>query len=87
MGPTVEAPVGRSNSRLLNTLFIRGRHLCINTIITSQSYKAISPIVRKNITELVVFRLRSSIDLDAWIEELSAVYDKKTLYNMYTLLN
>jgi hypothetical protein len=72
-----------SPTSLLNTLFIRGRHMMISTIVTSQSYKAISSIVRRNITEISIFRLRNTSDLDAWIDELSAVYDKKTLLQMY----
>ena len=72
-----------SPTSLLNTLFIRGRHAMISTIITSQSYKSISSIVRRNITEISIFRLRNSSDLFAWIEELSAVYDKNTLLEMY----
>ena len=52
---------------------------------STQVYKVISPIVRKNLTHLFVFRLRNAADLEAWIEELSAVYDKKTLHQLYNL--
>ena len=31
------------------------------------------------------FRLRNAADLEAWSEELPAVYDKKTLHQLYTL--
>ena len=31
------------------------------------------------------FRLRNANDLEAWIEELSAVYDKKTLHQLYSI--
>ena len=75
-----------SSNSLLNSLYIRGRHLCISTIASTQGYKCISPLIRKNITELFIFRLRNSSDLYAWIEELSAVYDKDTLYNMYKMV-
>ena len=34
---------------------------------------------------LFVFRLRNAADLEAWIEELTAVYEKKTLHQVYTL--
>ena len=44
-----------------------------------------SPIVRKNITHLYVFRLRNQADLDAWADELSAAYDKKTVLQLYRL--
>ena len=69
--------VTRQN-KLLHQLYIRGRHQCISTTTSTQVYTAISPHVRKRLTHLFVFRLRNAADLEAWIEELSAVYDKKT---------
>jgi hypothetical protein len=57
----------------------------ISTITATQVFKAISPIVRKNLTDLYIFRLRNQADLDAIIEEVSAVYDKKTLMKLYRL--
>lgn len=74
-----------SSNSLLNTLYIRGRHLAISTITTSQSYKAISSIIRKNITEIYIFRLRNFFDLQAFIEELSAIYEKEVLYELYKM--
>ena len=55
----------------------------ISTITSTQVWKQISPIVRNNITHLFVCRLRSYGDLEGTIEELSAVYDKKTLLQLY----
>ena len=72
-------------SKLLHKLYIRGRYQCISTITATQVCKATSPIVRKNVTPLFVFRLRNQADLDGRIEELSAVYDKKTLHQLYGL--
>ena len=66
-------------------MHIRGRHQCISTITSTQVYKVIRPVVRKNLTHLFVFRLRNANDLEAWIEELSAVYDKKTLHQLYSI--
>ena len=74
-----------SPTSLLNTLYIRGRHLCINTICTSQSYKAISSIVRRNITEIFIFRLRNNSDLEAILDEMSAISDKTNLLEMYRM--
>ena len=45
------------HSRLLNQLYIRGRHNCISTITSTQKYKAISNIIRINITEIMIFKL------------------------------
>ena len=51
----------------------------ISTITATQVYKAVSPVIRKNMTHLFFHRLRNCADLQATIEEMSAVYDPKTL--------
>ena len=66
-------------SQLLHQLYIRGRHYMISTITSTQVYKQISPIVKKNMNHLFIHRLRNYGDLESIVEELSAVYDKKTL--------
>ena len=55
----------------------------ISTIVATQKFVAIHPIIRTNATELYVYRLRNQKDLDAFLEELSALYDKKTLLKLY----
>ena len=55
----------------------------ISTIVSTQKFNAIHPIIRTNATELYVYRLRNQKDLDAFLEELSALYDKKTLLKLY----
>ena len=71
------------NSKLLHSLFTRGRHSMISTIVSTQKFVAIHPIIRTNATELFVYRLRNQKDLDAFLEELSALYDKRTLLKLY----
>jgi len=78
-----DSPEFTRKSQLLHQLYIRGRHQFISTITATQVFKAISPIVRKNITDLYVFRLRNYADLEGIIEEVSALYDKRTLMDMY----
>ena len=70
-------------SKLLHALYTRGRHNMISTITATQKFNAIHPIIRVNATELYVYRLRNYKDLDTFIEEVSAVYDKKTLLELY----
>ena len=70
-------------SKLLHSLYTRGRHACISTVTATQKFTAISPIIRVNATELYVYRLRSGQDLDTLINEVSALIDKKTLLNIY----
>ena len=48
-------------------------------------FNALSPIIRKNITELYVYRLRNNNDLESLIDELSALCDKKTLLELYNM--
>ena len=78
-------PTFTRNSQLLHSLYIRGRHTFISTITATQVYKAISPIIRKNITDLYIFRLRNYADMEAWLEEMAAIYDKKTLTQLYSM--
>ena len=53
------------NSQLLHSLYIRGRRTAISTITSTQVYNLISPIIRKNATNLYVFKLRNAKDLEA----------------------
>ncbi len=78
-----DSPDFTRNSKLLHQLYIRGRHFAISTITSTQVFKAISPVIRKNITSLMLYRLRNYSDLEAFLEELSAVYNKKTLLELY----
>ena len=70
-------------SQLLHQLYVRGRHYMISTITSTQVYKHISPIVRKSMTHLFIYRFRNYGDLEYIIEEMSAIYDKTTLLQMY----
>jgi len=70
-------------SKLLHALYTRGRHNMISTITATQKFSAIHPIIRVNATELYVYRLRNYKDLETFIDEVSAVYDKKTLMVLY----
>ena len=76
-------PIFSRHSKLLLALFTRGRHSFISTIVSTQKYRAISNIIRVNATNLYVFRLRNGGDLEALIDELNALTDKKTLLQLY----
>ena len=71
------------NSRLLHSLYTRGRHSFISTITATQVFNALSPIIRKNATELYCYRLRNYRDLESLVEELSALCSKQDLMEMY----
>ena len=54
----------------------------ISTITATQVHKGVSPVIRKNMTHLFIYRLSNYGDLEAIVEEMSATYDKKTLTNI-----
>ena len=72
-------PIFTRQSKLLHALYTRGRHNVISTIRATQKFNAIQPIIRVNATELYVYRLRNIKDLETFVDEVSAAYDKKTL--------
>jgi len=71
------------HDKLLHALYLRGRHSFISTIVSTQVFTALSPIIRKNITQLYCYRLRNYRDLETILEELAALIDKKTLLEIY----
>ena len=73
----------KTGDGVLDTLFIRGRHFCINTWVSTQKLRLMSSAVRVNVMFYCVFRLRNQLELDALVEELSAMLPKETLYSMY----
>lgn len=71
------------HSKQLEILFVRARHLAISTIVSVQKYRVVMPVVRVNTTDEVVFKLRNAHDLQAWIEESSALADPNTIMEIY----
>ena len=76
-------PAFSRNSKLLHSLYVRGRHSMISTLVSTQKFAALSPLIRVNADSLYVFRLRNYQDLAMFLEEVSAIVDKKTLLQMY----
>jgi len=68
---------------LLHSLFTRGRHNSISTIVSTQKFAAIHPIIRVNATSLIVYRLRNYKELEAFVEEVSGMVSKKELIEIY----
>jgi hypothetical protein len=73
------------NSRALQTLFVRGRHFCITTIVSVQKYRVLSNLIRINATDLLIGHIRNQADLDALAEETSALVPqgKKGFLELY----
>ena len=80
-----DSPEISRHSKILHGLYTRGRHNSISTITATQKFAAIANIIRVNATELFVYRLRNYRDLETFIEEVSAVVDKKTLMQIYNM--
>ena len=78
-------PVFTRQSKLLHSLFTRGRHISISTIVSTQKFAAIHPIIRVNATSLIVYRLRNYKELEAFLEEISGLITKKELNEIYNL--
>jgi hypothetical protein len=78
-----DSPEFSRNSKLLHQLYVRGRHSFISTITSVQKATTLHPLIRTQATATFTFRLRSMQDLDTWLNENSAVYDKKTLMKIY----
>ena len=64
---------------MLHYVYVRGRHNMISTITATQHFYAIHPNIRVNATELYVYRSRNNKYSESFIDEVSAVVDKKAL--------
>ena len=53
--------------------------------LSTQKYRSLANIIRLNASSLYVFKLKNQTELDAFIEESSALVDKKTLLQMYKI--
>jgi len=67
----------------LVTLATRGRHFTVTWIVSSQVLNLIGTVVRKNCRCMCVWRLRNHKEVETLCEELSGVYDKDTLMQLY----
>ena len=70
-------------SNILHGLFTRGRHNTISCILSTQKYNVLAPIIRLNASALFIFRLKNMNEVNSFLEENSALVDKKALYDMY----
>ena len=72
-----------SGGSWLVTLATRGRHIGITWIISSQVLNLVGTVIRKNCRTMAVWRLRNAKEVETLCEELSGVYDKNTLLELY----
>ena len=72
-----------SASNISKTLFIRGRRFGSSCWISSQKLSAITTVAMVYFRFMLVWKLRNQKETLALMEELSAMYDMQTLYQMY----
>jgi hypothetical protein len=72
-----------SGGSWLVTLATRGRHFGVTWIVSSQVLNLVGTVIRKNCRAMCVWRLRNYKEVETLCEELSGVYDKNTLLEMY----
>ena len=77
--------VMHSATNVLSTLFIRGRHFGSSCWISSQKLTAISQVARVNFRFMLVWRLRNFVEIFKLMEEMSALYPRETLMQMYEM--
>jgi len=75
--------VMHNSGNVLTSLMIRGRHFGVSSWLSTQKLSAISLVARVNFQAMLVWRLRNYKELESLIEELSALYPKKTLFEIY----
>jgi len=77
--------VMHARTNVLTTLMIRGRHLASSCWLSSQKLTAISTVARVNFRFMLVWRLRNQKEVQALMEELSAIHPVKVLHEMYEM--
>ena len=70
-------------SKILHGLYTKSRHFGLSVITATKKYNALSPIVRLNSSSLYIFKLKNQSELDTFIQEQSALIDKKTINEIY----
>jgi len=82
-GDILQKRGGGNTSSWLVTLATRGRHFGVTWIVSSQVLNLVGTVIRKNCRAMCVWRLRNHKEVEVLCEELSGVYDKNTLMEMY----
>ena len=72
-----------NNSKALNSLFIRGRHCFISTICLIQNYISVSPMIRLNVSALMISKLKNMKELNTLLDETRAFINTQQLLYIY----
>ena len=74
-----------NGSSLLNSMFIKIRHQSQSIWVASQRPSLVSSTVRTQMSALFIFKQRNVKDLITFLDEFSAMVDKKTLMEIYKI--
>jgi hypothetical protein len=74
---------GGNQGSWMVSLATRGRHFGVTWIISSQVLNLVGTVIRKNCRCMCVWRLRNHKEVETLCEELSGVYDKQTIMELY----
>ena len=72
-----------TGNSLLNPLFIRGRHYYLSTWVATQRPTLVSSIIRTQMSALFIFKQRNVKYLISFLDELSAMVDRRQSKAMY----
>ena len=74
---------GGDKGSWLISLATRGRHLGVTWIISSQVLNLVGSVIRKNVRCLAIWRLRNHREIETIWEELSGIYSKDEILELY----
>ena len=73
-------------SKLLNSVYVRGRHNGISVITSVQKFNTLNTLIRVNATHLFFYKVRNFKEIDLLQEELSALPRKANLQEAKKLI-
>ena len=73
-------PAITRNNKLLSSLFCRGRHSGISTLVSLQKSSTAPPIIRVNISHLFYYKVRNFKEIEILQDEISAVVRSDNLH-------
>jgi hypothetical protein len=68
----------------IEILYTRGRHFMASCWCSTQAYRKVSNVVRMNSDHEFIWRIRNGGDLNAWLDENSAIVGMDKLMEIYT---
>jgi hypothetical protein len=72
-----------SGGSWLVTLATRGRHMNVTWIISTQCLNLVGTVIRKNVRCMCIWRLRNYKEIEILCEELSGIYTKEDIMELY----